>query len=385
FAYCLFVIDWSLSPPLLIRVSLKKGKSLRQNLKEHGLLEDFLKKNPYNLASKYFPSLANDAASEPLTNYMDVSMAGEQYYGTISIGTPAQEFSVLFDTGSSNLWVPSVYCSSTACTNHNRFNPSDSSTYEATNESLSIEYGSGSMTGILAYDTVRVGGIVDTKQMFGLSETEPGTAFEYSEFDGILGLAFPSISASGATPVFDNMMNEGLVSQDLFSVYLSSDEQSGSFVMFGGIDSSYYSGSLNWIPLSAETYWEITMDSITINGETIACSGGCQAIIDTGTSLLAGPSTGISNIESYIGASDGTWPSHISCSAISSLPNIVFTINDIEFPVPPSYSGSCSSGLESIDLPTSSGELWILGDVFISQYYVVFDRANNKVALASVA
>uniref|UniRef100_A0A8C3T1I1 pepsin A n=1 Tax=Chelydra serpentina TaxID=8475 RepID=A0A8C3T1I1_CHESE len=378
FVYCLFVIDQSLSPLLLIRVSLKKGKSLRQNLKEHGLLEDFLKKHPYNLASKYFPSLANDYASEPLTNYMDI-----EYYGTISIGTPAQEFSVLFDTGSSNLWVPSVYCSSTSCTNHNKFNPSDSSTYEATNESLSIQYGSGSMTGILAYDTVqhvpdyphpspKVGGIVDTKQIFGLSETEPGTAFEYSQFDGILGLAFPSIASSGATPVFDNMMNEGLVSQDLFSVYLSSDEQSGSFVMFGDIDSSYYSGSLNWIPLSAETYWEITMDSITMNGETIACSSGCQAIIDTGTSLLAGPSTGISNIESYIGASDGT-------GSLKFLPNNYVLFSLVQ------DSGYCSSGFESIDVSTSSGELWILGDVFISQYYVVFDRANNQVALASVA
>uniref|UniRef100_A0A8C3SWW6 pepsin A n=1 Tax=Chelydra serpentina TaxID=8475 RepID=A0A8C3SWW6_CHESE len=363
-------------------VSLKKGKSLRQNLKEHGLLEEFLKKHPYNLASKYFPSLANDYASEPLTNYMDVSM----YFGTISIGTPAQEFSVLFDTGSSNLWVPSVYCSSPACTNHNRFNPSDSSTYQDTSENVSIQYGTGSMTGILGYDTVQVGGIVDTNQIFGLSETEPGSFLYYSPFDGILGLAFPSISSSGATPVFDNMMNEGLVSQDLFSVYLSSDDQSGSFVMFGGIDSSYYSGNLNWIPLSAETYWEITMDSVTMNGQTIACSSGCQAIIDTGTSLLAGPSTGISNIESYIGASDGT----ISCSDMSSLPNIIFTINGIEFPVPASAyiidrSGSCSPGFESIDVPTSSGELWILGDVFIRQYYVVFDRANNQMGLAPVA
>ncbi|XP_074812754.1 pepsin A-2/A-3-like [Natator depressus] len=177
------------------RVSLKKMKSLRQNLKEHGLLEDFLKKHPYNPASKYFPSMANEDASEPLTNYMDI-----EYYGTISIGTPAQEFSVLFDTA-----------------NHNQFNPSDSSTYETTSESLSIQYGSGSMTGFLAYDTVQIGGIVDTRQIFGLSET-----FEYSEFDGILGLAFPSIASSRATPVFDNMMNEGLVNQDLFSVYLSS-------------------------------------------------------------------------------------------------------------------------------------------------------------------
>uniref|UniRef100_A0A8C3FUT8 pepsin A n=1 Tax=Chrysemys picta bellii TaxID=8478 RepID=A0A8C3FUT8_CHRPI len=328
------------------KVSLKKGKSMRQNLKEHGLLEDFLKKHPYNLASKHFPSLANKAASEPLTNYMDVD-----YYGTISIGTPAQDFTVVFDTGSSNLWVPSVYCSSTAC---------NSSTYEVVSD--------------YPHSSPKVGGIADTKQIFGLSETEPGSTFYYVPYDGILGLAFPNISSSGATP-------------NLFSVYLSSDEQSGSFVMFGGIDSSYHSGSLNWIPLSAETYWEITMDSITIDGETIACSNSCQAIIDTGTSLLAGPSTGISNIDSYIGASNGTV--RISCSAMSSLPNIVFTINGIKFPVPASAyiidSGSCTSGFQSIDVPTSSGELWILGDVFIRQYYVVFDRANKQVVLASVA
>uniref|UniRef100_A0A8C3FV82 pepsin A n=1 Tax=Chrysemys picta bellii TaxID=8478 RepID=A0A8C3FV82_CHRPI len=337
----------SFSLPLLIRVSLKKGKSMRQNLKEHGLLEDFLKKHPYNLASKHFPSLANKAASEPLTNYMDVD-----YYGTISIGTPAQDFTVVFDTGSSNLWVPSVYCSSTAC----------SKSPATPLPELSIQYGSGSMTGILGYDTVQV------NYKKGSNETEPGSTFYYVPYDGILGLAFPNISSSGATP-------------NLFSVYL----MRFTFVMFGGIDSSYHSGSLNWIPLSAETYWEITMDSITIDGETIACSNSCQAIIDTGTSLLAGPSTGISNIDSYIGASNGT----ISCSAMSSLPNIVFTINGIKFPVPASAyiidSGSCTSGFQSIDVPTSSGELWILGDVFIRQYYVVFDRANKQVVLASVA
>ncbi|KFQ98088.1 Pepsin A, partial [Opisthocomus hoazin] len=182
------------------------------------------------------------------------------YYGTISIGTPAQKFTVVFDTGSSNLWVPSVYCTSEACEDHNRFDPSDSSTFVSTNDSLSIEYGTGSMTGILGYDTVTVADIKVTDQIFGLAETEPGDIFYYSPFDGILGLAFPSIASSGATPVFDNMMSEDLVAKDLFSVYLSGDDKSGSFVLFGAIDSSYTTHGISWIPLSAETYWEITME-----------------------------------------------------------------------------------------------------------------------------
>ncbi|XP_060117795.1 pepsin A-like [Heteronotia binoei] len=377
----------ALSQCLVTKVPLKKGKSLRQSLKEHGLLEKFLEKHPYNLGSKYFPSRANANAAEPLENYMDI-----EYIGTIEIGTPPQQFVVLFDTGSSNLWVPSVYCSSEACSNHNRFNPQQSSTYQATSESLSVTYGTGSMTGFLAYDTVQVGSIEVTNQIFGLSETEPGTFLYYSPFDGILGLAYPSISSSGATPVFDNMMSEGLVSQDLFSVYLSSDDQSGSFVMFGGIDSSYYSGSLNWIPLSSESYWQITVDSITMNGQAIACSGGCQAIVDTGTSMLAGPANGINNLQYYIGASQSSNGEYmVSCNSISSLPNIIFTINGIEFPLPPSayviqnQQGYCTSGFQSIDIPTSSGELWILGDVFIREYYCVFDRANNQVGMAPVA
>lgn len=67
----------------------------------------------------------------------------------------------------------------------------------------------------------QVSNIQVTNQIFGLAETEPGITFYYSPFDGILGLAFPSIASSGATPVFDNMMNQDLVARDLFSVYLS--------------------------------------------------------------------------------------------------------------------------------------------------------------------
>ncbi|XP_060032272.1 pepsin A [Erinaceus europaeus] len=377
----------ALSECLIYKVPLVRKKSLRQNLKEHGLLEDFLKTHRLNPACKYFPELADSTlATQPLVNYMDL-----EYFGTIGIGTPAQEFTVIFDTGSSNLWVPSVYCSSPACSNHHRFNPQQSSTFQATSQELSVAYGTGSMTGILGYDTVQVAGIADTNQIFGLSETEPGSFLYYAPFDGILGLAYPNIAASGATPVFDNMWNQGLVSQDLFSVYLSGNDQSGSVVMFGGIDSSYFTGSLNWVPVTAQGYWQITVDSITMNGQPIACSSGCQAIVDTGTSLLSGPTNAIANIQSAIGASQDTYGQMVvSCSALSSLPDIVFTINGIQYPLPPSAyilqtQQGCSSGFQGMNLPTQSGELWILGDVFIRQYFAVFDRANNQVGLAPVA
>ncbi|NXO09155.1 PEPA protein, partial [Oriolus oriolus] len=357
------------------RVMLRKMKSLRQRLQEQGLLESYLKQHPYNLAAKYFPGIA----VEPLENYMD-----DEYFGTISIGTPPQEFTVVFDTGSSNLWVPSVFCSSPACRNHNRFNPAESSTFLSTNDTLFIAYGTGSMSGVLGYDTVNVAGINVRNQIFGLAETEPGDFFYYTPFDGILGLAFPSIASSGATPVFDNMMMENLVDRRLFSVYLSRDSQSGSFVLFGAIDPFYTMQGISWIPLSSETYWQISMESVSISGAPVACSFGCQAIVDTGTTLLAVPVRAFRTLLRRLGASSS---GEISCEAARNLPDLIFHIHGKEFPVPSrAYvlrnGGSCSLGLQGMDVPTEEGELWILGDVFIREYYVIFDRANNNVGLS---
>nr|XP_009667238.1 PREDICTED: pepsin A-like [Struthio camelus australis] len=366
---------------LVTKVSLRKRKPLRQTLMDHGLLEDFMSKHPPSLAAKYFPTAAT---TEFLTNYMDL-----EYVGTISIGTPAQEFAVLFDTGSANLWVPSVYCFSDACADHRRYNPALSFTYRGTTATVSTWYGTGSMTGYLAYDTVQVGGIQVPNQIFGLSKTEPSSFLYYAPFDGFLGLAFPSISSSRATPIFDNMMSQGLVSQDLFSIYLTPDGKNGSFVMFGGIDDTYFTGNLSWIPLSAETYWQIKVDSITMYGRPIACPYGCQSIVDSGTSLVAGPAAGINNIQYEIGAAQASnGLSMVSCSFISRLPDIIFIINGAQFPLPPQayirqlQDGSCLSGFGVFDFHTAAGELWILGDIFLRHYYSVFDRANNMVGLA---
>ncbi|KAL8178976.1 UNVERIFIED_CONTAM: hypothetical protein K2H54_058229 [Gekko kuhli] len=373
----------------IIKVPLQRCKSMREVMKEKGVLQDFLEKNHFDPASKYLNNFAT--GYEPLANYMDMS-----YYGQISIGTPPQSFLVLFDTGSSNLWVPSVYCQSQACTNHPLFNPSQSSTYSTNDQTFSLQYGTGSLTGIFGYDTVTIQGISITNQQFGLSETEPGTNFVYAQFDGILGLAYPAISAGGATTVVQGLMQENLLNSPVFSFYLSGQEssQNGGELVLGGVDSNLYSGEIVWTPVTQEAYWQIGIQSFYIGNQISDwCSQGCQAIVDTGTSLLTAPQQVFGELMQYIGAQqDGNGQYVVSCSNIQSMPTITFVISGNSFPLSPSAyilennNGYCSVGIMPTYLPSQNGQpLWILGDVFLRSYYSVYDVGNNQVGFAAAA
>uniref|UniRef100_A0A8C4RJS9 Pepsin A-like n=1 Tax=Erpetoichthys calabaricus TaxID=27687 RepID=A0A8C4RJS9_ERPCA len=328
------------------RVPLIKDKSIHDVLEERGLLEDYVSKYPVS-PSDEDAELAT-TSNEPLKNYFDIS-----YFGVISIGTPPQSFKVVFDTGSANLWVPSTYCNTNACTNHKRFNPNLSSTFRASSTGISILYGTGSMTGLLGYDTVSVAEIEVTNQMFAMSETEPGIFLYYASFDGILGLSYPSLAIGGATPVFDNMMTENLVTEDVFSFYLSPNGQTGSVVTFGGTDPSYYTGQINWVPVTSQTYWEITMTN----------SYAFQLHHSKSFFYLI-------------------LQAMVNCNNIQSLPNVVITLNGYEFSLPPSAYISQSSGCSTGFGLNGKDQLWILGDVFIREWYSIFDRANNRVGFA---
>ncbi|XP_063338223.1 pepsin A-like [Pelmatolapia mariae] len=356
----------------LVQIPLEKGKSAREVLEEQGLWEEYRQKYPYNPMAKFDRSFA--VGPESMTND-----AGLSYYGVISIGTPPQSFKVIFDTGSSNLWV-SIYCNSAACNNHAKFDPRRSSTYRQNGGPLSLTYGTGSMTGILGYDTV--GGLAVTNQIFGLSQTE-APFMQNMQADGIFGLAYPSLSLSSATPVFDNMMNAGLINQNLFSVYLSSNNQRGSVVTFGGVDTNHYSGSITWIPLSSELYWQITVDSVSGNGQAVACNGGCQAIVDTGTSMIVGPQSDIDNINAWLGASCQNGEYIVNCNNIGQMPDVTFNINGQQFTLPTSayvyqvQYNNCITGFSA-----TGGNMWILGDVFLRQYYSIYNRGQNMLGLA---
>ncbi|KAG8132061.1 hypothetical protein E2320_009937, partial [Naja naja] len=380
-----------IAPSLLSRITLKRHRSLRQILRERGQLPQFWKKYKMDMIQYTQDCSVFKETNEPLFNYLDV-----EYSGQISIGNPPQNFTVLFDTGSSNLWVPSIYCVSKACVEHSRFHPSQSSTYTEVGTPFSIHYGTGSLTGIIGIDQVTVEGLTIVNQQFAESVSEPGNTFLDSEFDGILGLAYPSLAVDGVTPVFDNMIAQNLVDLPIFSVYMNRNPYSsavGGELIFGGYDEAYFSGNLNWIPVTKQGYWQILLDNIQVGGNVAFCANGCQAIVDTGTSLITGPSEDIKQMQTLIGAQPMDGEYAVECNYLNVMPLVTFTINGNSYPLTPeAYTvmvnsdgmNLCTSGFQGLDIETAGGPLWILGDVFIGQYYSVFDRGNNRVGLAPV-
>jgi saccharopepsin len=312
-----------------------------------------------------------------------------QYFSEISIGSPPQSFKVILDTGSSNLWVPSSQCSSIACYLHSKYDSSASSTYERNGTEFSIQYGSGSLSGFVSEDTVQIGDLKISNQLFAEATSEPGLAFAFGRFDGILGLGYDSISVNKIVPPFYNMLNQKLIDEPVFAFYLGDTNTEGddSEATFGGIDKSHYTGELVKIPLRRKAYWEVDFDAIAF-GDNVAELDNTGVILDTGTSLIALPSTLAELLNKEIGATK-SWNGQytIDCAKKASLPDLTLTLTGHNFTISSDdyildVQGSCISSFMGMDFPEPVGPLAILGDAFLRRWYSVYDLGNNAVGLA---
>merc|ERR1712072_989199 len=200
-----------------------------------------------------------------------VNNANTQYFGKIWVGTPPKPFTVVFDTGSSVLWVPSASCKSSACKIHRRFALTSSSTGKLIQVSKNkvreahIEYGTGSMTGVEAVDSVRFGkqdGLLLKATGLLLATKEQSKVFTHFPFDGVFGLNRRSVQAKDTElnfNVLSNAKKNGQLKKNVVSFWIGGPPgKRGGAMAVGGTDNRFYSGKLS----------------------------GCPVIIDTGTSLL---------------------------------------------------------------------------------------------------
>lgn len=315
---------------------------------------------------------SNGAGSVPLSNFLDA-----QYYGEIALGTPEQRFNVIFDTGSSNLWVPSSSCAlfNIACRLHHKYYSTKSTTYKINGTKFAIEYGSGSLDGFISEDVLTWGGVKVLSQGFAEAVNEPGLTFVAAKFDGILGMGFPAISVKHVTPPFHNMIDQKLVPEPVFSFWLNRDPDApnGGELVLGGVDPAHHKGEHAWVPVTREGYWQFNMEGMQV-GTTQLCQKGCAAIADTGTSLIAGPSEEVTSINRAIGASSAI---AMQCKQIVKeyLPQIIAAIQDMPLDSICGSIGLCPAAAASTQAVTSPASRRLLAQ---RQQHVM--RTNGLVA-----
>ncbi|KAH9256383.1 hypothetical protein BASA81_005640 [Batrachochytrium salamandrivorans] len=318
--------------------------------------------------------------------------ANAQFYGEITVGTPPQKIKVIFDTGSSNLWVPAK---KPLFSRHNLYVNSKSSTYSKNGTLFQILYGSGPVSGYFSRDTVRLGklAVVDYNFAEVTDQSGLGLAYYLGKFDGILGLGFDSIVVGGGPSVFSALVESGVLDKPEFAFYLAEE---GGELMLGGSNPAHSSGEVTVVPVTAQTYWQVQLQGLSAAGIPILPFAG-KAIIDSGTSLLAGPVTEVRKLALLLGGIPFVNGEYlISCDKLQSGRKLSFKLGGKWFALDPQdyiiaqVQGDvkiCLLGIMGIDIPTPSGPLWILGDVFMRKYYTVFDygKKNVRISLAKKA
>ncbi|KID89954.1 Peptidase A1 [Metarhizium guizhouense ARSEF 977] len=383
----------------------------------------------YRLLGRAISRRAADNGTAELTALNNITAAG--YYANFAIGTPGQNLTFQLDTGSSDTWMNSPqtrYCrSATAqseggyCTT--TFNPRDSKTYTLVDQGgFNITYlDQRRITGDYFNDTVTIGGHEIANQQLGLaiSSVRP---------TGIMGLGF---SINVATPnkyptIIDNMVSEGVIAHPSFSLYLNDLDATSGTILFGGIDSAKFLGSLATLPIkpmpNAEdtnvTSYAVAIKSVSATGVKVpSVAPQSVGILDSGSTISLIPDSLVKPIQDKFGVivvriQGQDAPPMIDCAwkgskgdgilisfefdnktikvpiadmAIDSLPDELQQIlksNDAPSGFR-SWTRACLFGLGgSSAYGVSDDQFYLLGDTFLRSAYVAYDMANQQIGLA---
>ncbi|KAJ9641980.1 hypothetical protein H2201_004515 [Coniosporium apollinis] len=324
------------------------------------------------------------------------------YFANASLGTPPQDFRLHIDTGSSDLWVNtegSTLCSSqrNPCAVSGVYNANDSSTYEYINSLFNISYVDGSgASGDYVADTFRFGGEELPGLQFGIGYTS-------SSSEAILGIGYTinevAVNRAGQEP-YPNLpqllVNQGLIQTNAYSLWLNDLDASTGNILFGGVDTAKYVGTLQTLPIipyQGQIYAEfiIALTALGTNGNTNSLISSAQVpvLLDSGSTLMYLPNDVVSTIYSELNAEYNSQQgaAFVDCALANSDATIDFTFSGPTIRVPMNelvivagYSRSrpiCILGIA----PAGDGTA-VLGDTFLRSAYVVYDLQNNEISIA---
>jgi len=331
------------------------------------------------------------------------------YTAPVLVGTPPQKFNLILDTGSTDLWVPTLLCS-TCAASIPKFNESASSTYTPSATIVTIRYGSGSVQGTRSQDVVGMGNFIVRDQTY-LSVTRTSMNLLRGSISGIIGLAFTPIAATGATPFWLRLLEANQLKEPSmsfqFTRFLDDDlaavEEPGGIFTLGGTNSSLYQGAIEYLNISATpSFWLLELTRLTLNGLTVETTPGIGSLsaIDTGTTLIGGPTRDVRNFWSAVpgaqaltGQNEGffLFPCGSKLEVTIAFGGKSWPINSTDMNLGPSgIPGMCLGGIFDLALGSNIGSSgrnprWVVGDTFLKNVYSVFRAVPPSIGFAQLA
>ncbi|KAF8159830.1 aspartic peptidase domain-containing protein [Crassisporium funariophilum] len=380
---------------------IKKRAPVDRTMEEWGI---WAKTHREGLEAKYGNEQHAHERRGTGTNLIVNQNSDSSYYGSLAIGTPPTSYNVILDTGSSisDLWVADYQCT-TGCEQVPTFNPTTSSSFQNQSAPFSITYGSGQAAGSLGQDVVQMAGFSVTNQVFAVCN-QVSSGLLTAPVSGLLGLAFPNIASSKAEPLWHTLVTGGAWDSPLMAFHLTryinssgvqTEEPGGSFSM-GFVNSTLYTGDIEYIDMPVQgSYWILPMTSISVQGNAINLPSGqsSYAAIDTGTTLVGGPSRYIAQIFDQIpGSQPGTgnfqsyytYPCDTTVNVELSFGGKNWSISPADFRLSQLTRNTCLGAF--FELTTGgSAPSWIVGDTFLKNVYSVFRYQPLSIGFAQLS
>ncbi|KAL2852824.1 aspartic peptidase domain-containing protein [Aspergillus pseudoustus] len=330
-----------------------------------------------------------DKPTSPNTVALHQDGLDYSYFATVNVGTPGQPVWMMLDTGGANTWVFGEDCTAKPCQMHNTFGEDSSSTVKTTTDKFQVGYGSGNVSGILVTDHLAIAGI-NVEMTFGLAREATDDFINYP-IDGILGLGRSNDTSMGRSPFMDLVAKQGDLEKNIVSFHLSrsSDGARDGTVTFGGVDTTKFTGDIAYtVVADSSIHWSIPLDDVNVNGKDLGFKNKF-AIIDTGTSYSLLPPEDAAAVHALIPGSKQISDENYILPCDSTA-DVQFTFSGKSYSMSPKdYIGArledgdgCISTI--IAQAVFGDDVWILGDTFLKNVYVVFDFDQDRIGFAEL-